>query len=159
MPSSAYILRSYRICLSSVPGLPVHPARHDNLTSIYGKKRGLELWLWVFPCLRVREEFEITMITTPRYSRKSLSAHCLVLGPAGWLGMTANHHMPYSVLRTVPQDARHLSFQFCGGFTINVVPPSFRLIDARASAVSYKANTLLTTSSISQIENEWNYQR
>lgn len=34
------ILRSRRLYLSSVPGLPVHPARHDNLTRIHGKKKG-----------------------------------------------------------------------------------------------------------------------
>lgn len=40
------ILRSdrIRVGLSWVPGLPVHLARHNNLTSIHGKKRGLVLW-------------------------------------------------------------------------------------------------------------------
>lgn len=60
---------------------------------------------------------------------------------------------------TVPQDARHSSF-VVGLRSMRY----FRLIDARAPAILYfhqsvyKANTL-TSSSISQTENEWNYQR
>lgn len=115
------ILRSHRIYISSIPGLPVHPARHDNLTSIHGEKKGgLSFGRRVFPCLR--EESEITMITTPRYSRKSLSAHCLVLGSAGWLGMAANHRGPYRTPRCT-------ALEFCGGFAINAVLP----IDRRTS--------------------------